>query len=869
MVPPSLSSDPMLSSLPIVGAIAALTSPIDDASRRSSSQLAPPRLIKRAPTAPNPSSFHPAPGTVTSGAGTTTPFFLHDVERNADGTATPGGRRPIVETLMNPTKKLASDADLSAPPLLLAPPPFALPPLTLLLRAPPARRTWKRAGWNVISASWLNVLLIMIPVAWAMEFTHQADTIVFVFSALAIIPLASLLGFATEQLALRVGDTLGGLLNATFGNAVSACWLPCRRSIAGLTPLVPALLPTQVELLISILALVKGELDIVQASMIGSVLSNVLLVLGMCCASRSCSLRPHLPQSTDPRRPLSPQSSPEDCAFTSRATRCARPSSTFRSSAPSSSPSASRPRSTSRTAGRSLSRPRASSSRRSSPSRAASPSSCCCSTSPTCCCASPSLYLCCPLALTLTAPPFSALASSSMLYTHVHFYKSVTPTQRRRLEAAMPDAGPAPPGSHVFRLPDWVPSHFGSSSSSASASSGASVRSRRRGADDDQTHEDGSNPQDADVPDVVHVVGEPDEEEEEELEVPQLTTIQVRPRSCLAHPPSRVPRLTLAPLARSRRPLSSCSSSSSSRVSRPSSSLAPSTCVAPSPSLGLSPRVPTDVRPFLIHPPGHDRDRQHLAHLHLAHPAAAHRVRPLARLSSLLVSRTSLTRPSHFSSNAAEHVTAVTVSVKDKIDLSLTIAVGSSIQIACVARRPSPVATPFSVRSLTFFCPSLRCRLFVIPFLTLLAWAIGQPLSLLFTAWETILLVLTVLLVNWVLNDGRANWIEGVCRPCVSLPSPPLLWPLTSRPFLSLPARRCHPDDDVHLARARLVVRVKPAPPPPPCRGATRRPTPRPPPFLLSSKTPDPTRALQISTLPPSLCLSSLGLSRTTLPCPS
>lgn len=96
----------------------------------------------------------------------------------------------------------------------------------------------------------------MVPVAWALHLSHQQPVISFVFAFLAIIPLASLLSFATEQLALRMGDALGGLLNATFGNAV--------------------------ELLISILALVKGEIGLVQASMIGSILSNTLLVLGFC-----------------------------------------------------------------------------------------------------------------------------------------------------------------------------------------------------------------------------------------------------------------------------------------------------------------------------------------------------------------------------------------------------------------------------------------------------------------------------------------------------------------------------------------------------------------------------------------------------------
>ncbi|CAO3657812.1 unnamed protein product [Umbelopsis ramanniana] len=81
-------------------------------------------------------------------------------------------------------------------------------------------------------------------------------TIPFIFNFIAIVPLAKLLGFATEDLSLRVGEVLGGLLNATFGNAV--------------------------ELIVSIIALVEGLITVVQASMLGSILSNLLLVLGMC-----------------------------------------------------------------------------------------------------------------------------------------------------------------------------------------------------------------------------------------------------------------------------------------------------------------------------------------------------------------------------------------------------------------------------------------------------------------------------------------------------------------------------------------------------------------------------------------------------------
>jgi Ca2+:H+ antiporter len=113
----------------------------------------------------------------------------------------------------------------------------------------------------IITASYLNLLLVFIPLSWALHFAlpesmSSRDTIIFVTSFLAIIPLAKLLGFATEELSLRVGQTLAGLLNATLGNAV--------------------------ELIVAILALVKCQLQVVQSSLIGSILSNLLLVLGMC-----------------------------------------------------------------------------------------------------------------------------------------------------------------------------------------------------------------------------------------------------------------------------------------------------------------------------------------------------------------------------------------------------------------------------------------------------------------------------------------------------------------------------------------------------------------------------------------------------------
>lgn len=102
----------------------------------------------------------------------------------------------------------------------------------------------------------LHLLLIVIPFAMASVYLGWSDEAVFTLNFFAILPLAAVLGFVTEELANNVGDTLGGLLNATFGNAV--------------------------EMIFSVFALQHGLIDVVQGSLMGSVLSNLLLVLGCC-----------------------------------------------------------------------------------------------------------------------------------------------------------------------------------------------------------------------------------------------------------------------------------------------------------------------------------------------------------------------------------------------------------------------------------------------------------------------------------------------------------------------------------------------------------------------------------------------------------
>lgn len=119
--------------------------------------------------------------------------------------------------------------------------------------------TFKHAIHAIFFENYVNVLLIFVPLGILAELLGWSPVARFTLNFFAIIPLASLLSFATEELALQVGESLGGLLNASFGNAV--------------------------ELIVSVIALTRGEIRIVQASMLGSILSNVLLVLGMCFAA--------------------------------------------------------------------------------------------------------------------------------------------------------------------------------------------------------------------------------------------------------------------------------------------------------------------------------------------------------------------------------------------------------------------------------------------------------------------------------------------------------------------------------------------------------------------------------------------------------
>jgi len=103
-------------------------------------------------------------------------------------------------------------------------------------------------------SGWPYLLVPFIPVAIALELAHASASLIFATSALGVIPTAALMGRATEELAARSGPGIGGFLNVTFGNAP--------------------------ELIIAFFALREGLLEVVKASLVGSILGNVLLVMG-------------------------------------------------------------------------------------------------------------------------------------------------------------------------------------------------------------------------------------------------------------------------------------------------------------------------------------------------------------------------------------------------------------------------------------------------------------------------------------------------------------------------------------------------------------------------------------------------------------
>jgi Ca2+:H+ antiporter len=118
---------------------------------------------------------------------------------------------------------------------------------------PPAASA-RKMPFLLSSQGWPYLLVPFIPIAVVLELAHAGAVIIFFASALGVIPTAALMGRATEELAVRSGPGIGGLLNVTFGNAP--------------------------ELIIALFALGAGLHEVVKASIIGSIMGNTLLVLG-------------------------------------------------------------------------------------------------------------------------------------------------------------------------------------------------------------------------------------------------------------------------------------------------------------------------------------------------------------------------------------------------------------------------------------------------------------------------------------------------------------------------------------------------------------------------------------------------------------
>lgn len=140
--------------------------------------------------------------------------------------------------------------DPNDPEALPAAPAIAKPPETLITVL---KRDCK--AMYIIMSSWINIMLLFVPIGLAAVHFRLNSAILFGSNFLAIIPLARLLGSATEALANHTGQMIGGLLNATFGNAV--------------------------EMIMCVQAVRAGLIRVVQGNLLGSILSNLLLVLGM------------------------------------------------------------------------------------------------------------------------------------------------------------------------------------------------------------------------------------------------------------------------------------------------------------------------------------------------------------------------------------------------------------------------------------------------------------------------------------------------------------------------------------------------------------------------------------------------------------
>ncbi|KAF8841772.1 calcium proton exchanger [Paxillus ammoniavirescens] len=443
----------------------------------------------------------------------------------------------------------------------------------------PAPSVWSSIR-AIILSSYLNALLVFIPISWALNFAiPNQHTLIFVFTFLAIIPLAKLLAFATDELSLRVGQTLAGLLNATLVR----------------------------EFGINIIALTKCELDIVQSSLVGSILSNLLLVLGMCFFAGGLRF--------------------SEQGFGTSAVQLNSSLLTISVIAV----------------------------------------------------LLPGAFL---MALQdqpnfdLAATDESILKMSRGVAIILLFiYASYLTFQLFSHKSLYQDDS-----DEIQATKDYV----GRNPFSANPISNNIRRRFHRGKQPKNTNSI-TQSELVTSPELNHV----------HFDETVTSTSHSEPQSDLERTPREaIPQLELE------------------QTEDPQMSVAV--------SLGLLVAVTVLVAvtaEFLVDSINGMTESAGI---------------PKEFVGVILLP---------IVGNAAEHVTAVTVSVKDKLTLSLGVAVGSSIQIA----------------------------LFVIPFIVTLAWIIGKPLTLLFDPFQSIVLFLSVLTVNYVVQDGKSNWLEGMILMCLYL----------------------------------------------------------------------------------------------------
>ncbi|WVF71725.1 calcium/proton exchanger [Kwoniella sp. CBS 6097] len=433
-----------------------------------------------------------------------------------------------------------------------------------------------------IKSTWLNVLLVFIPIGWALYLVKHkggkdsiSDTAVFITTFISIIPLAGLLGFATEEAALRLGQTLGGLLNATLGNAV--------------------------ELIVAILALVKCELQVVQSSLVGSILSNILLVLGMCFFAGGVRFAEQAIKSTAAQL---------NASLLLIAVIAVLIPSAFHFSISSS---------TSNTDGDQLATGEG----------------------------ADLLAMSHGVAILLLLLYLGYLVFQ--MWTHAAYYVDDAVTGSTQYPEAITNVSE----KLKFRNFHRKKHDEEEAVSTSNASDSTAVTTAPAGGNIPATHGPSTvGPENSTVERHVEA-----QEEEDEEEMPQMNVV------------STIALMVIITVL-----------------------------------VGVTAEFLVDSINGMVE----------------SNPSLSAEWVGLILLPIV--------------GNAAEHFTAVSVSVKDKLDLSISVAVGSSIQIA----------------------------LFVIPVIQLLAWTIGKPMTLLFDPYESIVLFLSVLIVNQTLADGRSNWMEGL-----------------------------------------------------------------------------------------------------------